>query len=135
MSARKRIALVAHASQKPAIVDCARQHRETLARHAFWGTCATAQHVADGAGHTIQRLMSGPLGGDQQLGTMITEGRLDILVSFIEPMAALPHDVGAKALARISTLHQTMEAFNAATADYVIRASLMNGPTADRDAS
>lgn len=128
MEPRKRIAMVAHDSQKPAMVAWAKRHRDVLAGHELWGTGTTGGRVAEGAGLDVTLLKSGPLGGDLQLGAMITEGRLDILFFFTDPLAALPHDVDVKALLRISTLNQTVIACNAATADFIIGSSLMNAP-------
>ena len=126
MQARKRIALVAHDSQKPAIVDWASAQKQALARHDLWGTGTTGRRIADATGLELTLLKSGPLGGDQQLGAMIAEGRLDVLVFFTDPLAALPHDVDVKALLRISTLQQTVIACNRATADFVMGSSLID---------
>ncbi|MEM8792570.1 MAG: methylglyoxal synthase [Pseudomonadota bacterium] len=120
MAARKRVALVAHDRKKPEIVAWAERHKATLADCELWGTGTTGAQVAEATGLEINLLKSGPLGGDQQLGAMIAEGRLDILIFFSDPLAAMPHDVDVKALLRISTLNQTVLACNQATADFVI---------------
>jgi len=73
----------------------------------------------------VTLLKSGPLGGDQQLGAMIAEDELDILIFFTDPMSAHPHDVDVKALTRIATLKQTVMACNEATADYVLGSTLL----------
>jgi len=125
MNARKRIALVAHDAMKPALVAWAARNREALARHELWGTGTTGAKVAEGTGLEVTRLKSGPLGGDQQLGAMIAEGRLDILIFFSDPLTAMPHDVDVKALIRISTLEQVVVACNAATADFVMASGLL----------
>lgn len=126
MSDRKRIALVAHDRQKPDMVAWAQVNRRTLAQHELWGTGTTGGLVAQEAGLSVQLLKSGPLGGDQQLGAMIAEGRLDILVFFSDPLSAMPHDVDVKALLRISTLHQIVLACNRATADFIVSSDLLN---------
>ncbi|WP_116131960.1 methylglyoxal synthase [Tropicimonas sp. IMCC34043] len=126
MIARKRIALVAHDAMKPAMVAWAARNREALARHELFGTGTTGGKVAEGTGLPVTRLKSGPLGGDQQLGAMIAEGRLDVLIFFSDPLTAMPHDVDVKALIRISTLEQVVVACNAATADFVIASSLFD---------
>ncbi|SFC89846.1 methylglyoxal synthase [Tropicimonas isoalkanivorans] len=126
MKARKRIALVAHDAMKPALVAWAARNREVLARHELWGTGTTGGKVAEGTGLEVKRLKSGPLGGDQQIGAMIAEGELDILVFFSDPLTAMPHDVDVKALLRISTLGQVVVACNAATADFVVASSLFD---------
>ncbi|WP_353474275.1 methylglyoxal synthase [Salipiger sp. H15] len=123
---KQRIAMVAHDSQKPAMVDWARAHRDVLSAHTLYGTASTGGRVAEGAGLDVTLLKSGPLGGDQQLGAMIAEGRLDILIFFTDPLSVMPHDVDVKALLRISTLNQTIMACNRATADCVIRSELMS---------
>lgn len=125
---KKRIALVAHDRQKPAIVAWAKFNRDILAICELWGTATTGGLVAKEAELDVTLLKSGPLGGDQQLGAMIAEGRLDILIFFADPLAAMPHDVDVKALLRISTLNQTALACNRTTADFVIAASLFNQP-------
>ncbi|MGB0748048.1 MAG: methylglyoxal synthase [Magnetospiraceae bacterium] len=126
MAARKRIALVAHDSQKDTMVAWATRQRDCLAKHDLWGTGTTGGRVAEGTGLPVTRLKSGPLGGDQQLGAMIAEGKLDILIFFTDPLAALPHDVDVKALLRVSTLHQVVIACNSATADFVVHSDFID---------
>lgn len=126
MNPRKRIALVAHDSQKPAIVKWAQDNKAALSQHDLWGTGTTGGLVAEKTGLPVTLLKSGPLGGDLQLGAMIAEQRMDILIFFTDPLAALPHDVDVKALLRISTLHQTVIACNRATADFVMRSVLID---------
>ncbi|PRY25368.1 methylglyoxal synthase [Aliiruegeria haliotis] len=126
MPARKRIALVAHDAMKPALVAWAARNREALARHELYGTGTTGGRVAEGTGLDVTRLKSGPLGGDQQLGAMIAEGNLDVLIFFSDPLTAMPHDVDVKALLRISTLEQVVIACNAATADFVVASDMLD---------
>lgn len=133
MAARKRIALVAHDAMKPAIVAWAKRNRDILANHDLFGTGTTGGRVAGETGLEITRLRSGPLGGDQQLGAMIAEGRLDILIFFNDPLTAMPHDVDVKALLRISTLEQAVVACNAATADFIIASDMMTAPYSPRE--
>lgn len=128
MSARKRLALVAHDQKKPEIVAWAKAHRDQLAQCELWGTGTTGGRVAEATGLTVNLLKSGPLGGDQQLGAMIAEDKLDILIFFSDPLAAMPHDVDVKALLRISTLKQTVIACNEATATFVMASRLMDQP-------
>lgn len=120
MDAQKRIALVAHDNQKPAMAAWATRHRAALSKHRLWGTGTTGGMVAKATCLPITLLKSGPLGGDQQLGAMIAEQQLDILIFFTDPLSAHPHDVDVKALLRISTLNQVALACNAATADFII---------------
>lgn len=130
MNARKRIALVAHDAMKPAMVAWAARNRDMLARHELYGTGTTGGKVAEGTGLNVHRLKSGPLGGDQQLGAMIAEERLDVLIFFTDPLSAMPHDVDVKALTRIATLEQIVMACNAATADFLMASDLMDSPYA-----
>lgn len=133
MAARKRIALVAHDGMKPAMVAWAKRNREILSRHDLFGTGTTGGKVAEGTGLTVTRLKSGPLGGDQQLGAMIADGALDVLIFFTDPLTAMPHDVDVKALLRISTLEQVVIACNAATADFIVASDMLDQPYAPQD--
>lgn len=126
MSGEKRIALVAHDNQKNALSEWVKRHESKLAGHKLWATGTTGGHVAKATGLTPTCLLSGPKGGDQQLGAMIAEGKLDILIFFTDPLTAQPHDVDVKALLRISTLYQVAVACNEMTADYILSSSLMN---------
>ena len=124
MKARKRIGLVAHDARKGHLVDWIRQHREVLKEHELWATGTTGREIQAGADLPVEPLKSGPLGGDAQLGAMIAEGRLDVLIFFSDPLSALPHDVDVKALIRLSTLYNIALACNRTTADFLIRSPL-----------
>jgi methylglyoxal synthase len=126
------IALVAHDAKKQEMVAWARANSERLRPHRLWATGTTGSLVAEATGLDIRLLKSGPLGGDQQLGAMIAEDRLDILIFFTDPLSAMPHDVDVKALIRISTLQQTVIACNRATADFILHSALMTEPPRDR---
>ena len=117
-----RIALVAHDDKKDELVAWSTRNRDALARHELWGTGTSGKRVMDGTGLTVTRLLSGPLGGDAQLGAMIAEGRLDALIFFVDPLTAQPHDVDIKALIRLATLYNTLFAVNHASADAVLAA-------------
>lgn len=117
-----RIGLVAHDDKKDALVDWAKVNRQKLALHDLWATGSTGARLVDGTGLSVTRLKSGPLGGDAQLGAMIAEGGLDVLVFFQDPLTAMPHDVDVKALARLATLYNILIAPNARTADAVLAA-------------
>lgn len=117
-----RIGLVAHDDKKADLVAWAQVNRDKLARHELWGTGTTGGRVIDGTGLSVTRLLSGPLGGDAQLGAMIAESRLDVLIFFQDPLTALPHDVDVKALTRLATLYNVPFAVNRATADAVLAA-------------
>jgi methylglyoxal synthase len=117
-----RIGLVAHDDKKDELVAWAQANREVLAQHELWGTGTTGGRVVEGTGLSLTRLLSGPLGGDAQLGAMIAEGRLDALIFFVDPLTAQPHDVDIKALIRLATLYNTLFAVNRASADAILAA-------------
>ena len=117
-----RIGLVAHDDKKDELVAWALKNREALARHELWGTGTTGGRVVEGTGLPVTRLLSGPLGGDAQLGAMIAEGRLDALIFFQDPLTAMPHDVDIKSLTRLATLYNILFAPNHKTADAVLGA-------------
>jgi methylglyoxal synthase len=115
-----RIALVAHDSKKDDMVAWAQRHREVLARAALCGTGTTGGLVAGALGLEVERMKSGPWGGDAQLGALIAEGRLDALFFFTDPLSALPHDVDVKSLIRLAVLYDIPLAMSPATADLVL---------------
>jgi methylglyoxal synthase len=117
-----RIGLVAHDDKKDELVAWALANRDKLSRHELWGTGTTGGRVVEGTGLSVSLLKSGPLGGDAQLGAMITEGRLDALVFFQDPLTAMPHDVDIKSLTRLATLYDILFAPNRRTADAVLAA-------------
>ena len=117
-----RIGLVAHDDKKDDLVAWALRNRAVLERHELWGTGTSGGRIVEGTGLAVTRLLSGPLGGDAQIGAMIAEGRLDALIFFQDPLTALPHDVDVKALTRLATLYNVLFAINAATADAVLAA-------------
>lgn len=115
-----RIGLVAHDDKKDELVAWALSNRDLLARHELYGTGTTGGRVSEGTGLHVVRLLSGPLGGDAQLGAMIAEGRLDALVFFQDPLTAMPHDVDIKSLTRLATLYNILLAPNHRTADAIL---------------
>lgn len=117
-----RIGLVAHDDKKDELVAWAKANRKTLATHELWGTGTTGARITEGTKLKVALLKSGPLGGDAQLGAMIAEGRLDVLVFFQDPLTAMPHDVDIKSLTRLATLYDVPFAVNRKTADAVLAA-------------
>ena len=115
-----RVALVAHDAKKDDMVVWAQRHRDQLARATLCGTGTTGGIVADALGLPVERMKSGPWGGDAQLGAAIAEGRLDALIFFTDPLSALPHDVDVKTLLRLAVLYDVPLAMSPATADMVI---------------
>src|SRR6476659_3335184 len=125
MGERKRIALIAHDNRKPDLLEWARYNRGTLTRHELHATGTTGGLLADELGLEVNRFLSGPLGGDQQVGAAIAEGRIDFVVFFWDPLEPQPHDVDVKALLRIAVVSNTPIACNRATADFILSSHLM----------
>lgn len=122
---KKTIALIAHDGKKPEIVSWALKNKQTLAHFELCGTGTTAKLVADATELHVKPYLSGPLGGDQQIGAKIAEKKIDIVVFFWDPLSAQPHDPDVKALLRIAVVYDIPIATNRATADCVIRSALM----------
>ena len=124
MSSRKRIALIAHDNCKAEMLEWAEFNRDTLGTHELHATGTTGALLADELGLTVQRFLSGPLGGDQQVGAAIAEGRIDFLVFFWDPLAPQPHDVDVNALLRIAVVCNVPTACNRASADFILSSPL-----------
>ena len=116
----KRLALVAHDAKKDDLLAWSTKHAQALGGFTLFATGTTGGRLMDGAGLDITRLLSGPLGGDAQLGAMIAERDLDGLIFFIDPMTAVPHDVDVKSLLRLAILYDTPLAVNEASADAIL---------------
>ena len=131
----KSIALVAHDNRKQALLEWAMFNRDILRRHELICTGTTGRMVEEGLGRNpktggtsplkITLLKSGPLGGDQQMGAMIAEGKIDILIFLWDPMEPQPHDVDVKALLRIAVLYNVPTACTRSTADFMISSPLL----------
>jgi methylglyoxal synthase len=126
MSTQKRIAMIAHDNKKTALLEWARFNRDVLAGHKLYATGTTGQILASELGLDIQRFVSGPLGGDQQVGSKIVEGGLDFIIFFWDPLEPQPHDVDVKALLRIAVVYNIPTACNRASADFMISSPLMD---------
>ena len=123
MTAKLAIALVAHDAKKPEMVEFARNHAERLSELELYATGTTGGQISEACpALSVHRLKSGPLGGDQQIGAMIAEGRLGGLIFFIDPLSPMPHDVDVKALTRLSVVYNIPMALNRSTAEFLIRA-------------
>lgn len=117
-----RIALIAHDAQKDNIVKLAAQFKDTLAQCILCGTGTTAGRIDKEAGLTINALLSGPLGGDQQIGAMVAEGRLDAVLFLRDPLCAQPHEPDINALLRVCDVHKVALATNSTTAKWLLLA-------------
>jgi methylglyoxal synthase len=126
MGSRKRIVMIAHDNRKHDLVDWASYNAATLARHDLAATGTTGKLLADTLGLPIERYLSGPLGGDQQIGAAIAEGRVDLVVFFWDPLEPQPHDVDVKALLRIAVVYNTPIACNRSSADFLLSSPLMD---------
>ncbi len=122
---RKTIAVVAHDNKKKDLLEWARYNRGTLSSFRLVATGTTGLLLETELGLPVRRLMSGPLGGDQQIGAQIAEGLIDVVVFFWDPLEPHPHDVDVKALLRIAVVYNVPIACNRATADHLISSPLM----------
>ncbi len=125
MGVRKQIALIAHDNRKGDLLDWARYNRGTLAEHDLYATGTTGSLLAAELGFAISRFVSGPLGGDQQVGAAIVEGRIDFVIFFWDPLEPHPHDVDVKALLRIAVVYNIPIACNRSSADFLLSSTLM----------
>ncbi|MBQ3543672.1 MAG: methylglyoxal synthase [Lachnospiraceae bacterium] len=123
---QKNIALIAHDGKKHDMLKWCEDNKEILQKHKLVGTGTTARMIADHVGLSIKGYNSGPLGGDQQIGAKIVEGKIDMVIFFSDPLAAQPHDPDVKALLRIAQVYDIPIANNISTADFLIHSTLMD---------
>lgn len=120
----KRIALIAHDNMKPKMIEWCKANRETLAKHFLCGTGTTSKRISEATDLPVKGYLSGPLGGDQQIGAKVAGGDIDIIIFFSDPLTAMPHDPDVKALLRIAQVYDIPIANNIATADCILKAIL-----------
>lgn len=123
---RKRIAIIAHDNKKAELIDWVYYNRGVLSRHELFATGTTGRLVEESIDRPVTKLLSGPLGGDQQIGALVAEGVVDIIIFFWDPMASQPHDPDIKALLRLGVVWNIPMACNRATADFMLTSPLMN---------
>ena len=117
-----RLALIAHDEKKAEMVAFAERHFDRLKRCEMVATGTTGQRIVDACpGLAVTRMKSGPLGGDQQIGALIAEGKIDALIFFVDPLTPMPHDVDVKALTRLATVYDIPMALNRATAELLMK--------------
>jgi methylglyoxal synthase len=126
MTERKKIALIAHDNKKNDLLEWARYNKGSLSKHELFATGTTGQLIIDELGLDILKFKSGPLGGDQQVGAQIVEGKIDFLIFFWDPLEQQPHDVDVKALLRIAVVYNIPTACNRSSADFMISSHLMS---------
>ena len=122
---KKTIALIAHDNKKPDIIRWAKENKTTLSRFDLCGTGTTAKLVAKETGLTVKGYLSGPLGGDLEIGAKVAERQIDIVIFFWDPLQAQPHDPDVKALLRIAALYDIPIATNISMANYILHSDLI----------
>lgn len=128
MNETKHIALVAHDSRKKDMIRWCETHKAVLSKHFLFGTGTTSRMISEATQLPVKGFKSGPLGGDQQLGSKIVEGKIDFMIFFWDPLSLHPHDPDVKALLRIATLYNIPIATNIATADFLMNSRYMEEP-------
>mgnify|MGYP004655595409 FL=1 len=121
----KTIALIAHDNKKTEIIEWAVKNKEILSRYDLCGTGTTAKLVSEATGLNVKRYLSGPLGGDLEIGAKTAEGEIDVIIFLWDPLQTQPHDPDVKALLRIAVVYDVPIATNVATANYVLNSSLL----------
>ena len=117
----KRIALIAHDNMKADLIEWCENNKEVLAMNTLCGTGTTARKISEATDLPVFAYLSGPLGGDQQIGARVAGGEIDIIIFFSDPLTAMPHDPDVKALLRIAQVYDIPIANNKATADCILK--------------
>lgn len=126
MQQRKRIVLIAHDNRKAELLAWAEWNKKLLGKHELYGTGTTGGIISRELGLDVHLFKSGPLGGDQQVGSRISDGEIDLMIFFWDPMSAQPHDVDVKALLRLAVVYNIPVACNRSSADFMISSPLLH---------
>lgn len=118
--------MIAHDHKKAELLEWAVYNKTVLARHELYATGTTGKIIEEALDVSVRKLLSGPLGGDQQIGAAVAEGRIDVIIFFWDPMEALPHDPDIKALLRLGVVWNIPMASNRASADFLMTSPLMH---------
>lgn len=116
------IVFIAHDNKKDDMVDFVRRYKDVFQNHKLFATGTTGKRIADELELDIKRLLSGPLGGDQQIGAMVAEGKMDFVIFLRDPLTSQPHEPDVNALIRICDVHDVPLATNLASAEVFIKA-------------
>lgn len=123
----KTVALIAHDNKKKELIEWTKYNLDSMLKCEIFATGTTGLLIEKELGLPVHRLHSGPLGGDQQIGALISEGKIDVLVFFWDPLEPLPHDPDIKALLRLAVVWNIPVACNRSTADYLFASPLLFG--------
>ncbi len=116
-----KIALIAHDKKKEEIIEFAKKYKDVLAKYELVATGTTGKKISEATGLEVKRYLSGPYGGDQQLGGRIAEGKIDLVVFFTDPLTAQPHEPDVNALLRVCNVHNVAVVTNTRTAELIIK--------------